>query len=278
MTVIVTGHRGFIGGKLHTKLIEQQTNFIAYDIFDGQPFPEISKDLEINTIYHIGAIAGVGRCEHNKQSALDLNVLDTQKWADVALEKDARLVFTSSAAAAKITPTWYGLTKKMAENILLHYQRAYNLKLTIFRLPNIYGPGSLHKNSVVANMCKDAIYNKGVYIHGDGNQTRIFMHVDDIVNLLLNWERNGFYQIINGRLNTIKHLGKEIADAFCVKIYNTPDRPDALIPAGPTDTKPKNLSADIKTHFTEGLRETMEFFKQNCKPGGDARRDNVLKK
>ena len=270
MSVIITGHRGFIGGKLHTKLIENKESFIAYDVIDRKPFPVILKEMEVDTIYHIGAMAGIGRCEQDRLLALYLNVIHVQKWAEIALEKDARIVFTSSAAAAKVIPTWYGHTKRMAESILLHYQRVNNLKVTIFRLPNIYGPGSLQKSSVIASMCRDAIFNKGVYIHGTGNQTRTFMHINDVVNLLLNFKREGFYRVANGRLSTINHLGKEIAEAFKVKTYKIPARSDSLLPAGTFDSIPKDLSADIKVHFSEGLQETIQYFKENCKEGGGA--------
>lgn len=126
MTVIVTGHRGFIGGNLHTRLIEQQANFIALDTEDGEiNYMDFAyKRFDIETIYHIGAIAGIEECEENRSVAFDLNVTSVQRWAQIALVHGARLVFTSSAAAAKVTPTWYGLTKKMAEDMLLQDRKS----------------------------------------------------------------------------------------------------------------------------------------------------------
>lgn len=273
MTVIVTGHRGFIGGNLHTRLIEKQVNFIAYDAKDPGPYPyEMPqfKNMDIETIYHIGAMAGIGVCENHKQDALHYNVTNVEKWAQIALEKNARLVFTSSVAAASITPTWYGLTKKMAENILLHYKRVHNLKVTIFRLPNIYGRGSLHKTSVVANMCKDAILNKAVYVHGDGKQTRNFMHVDDTVKMLRLFNREGLFRVANANLYTIKHLAQEISEQFGVPIYETPKRPDALVPVDISNGNPHDISYNINVGFTEGLLDTINYFKKEVKPKKDS--------
>jgi UDP-glucose 4-epimerase len=272
MITVITGHRGFIGGKLHTKLIEDQKDFMAFDSLDPGPYPYTMPDLtnvDVDTIYHIGAVAGIETCEAKKEMALRLNVMSTQQWAEIALEKNARLVFTSSAAAASITPTWYGLTKKMAENMLLHYKRVHKLKVTIFRLPNIYGPGSLYKKSVIANMCKDAILNKAVYIHGDGKQTRNFMHVDDVIRLLQKFNKTGIFRIYNAHLHTIKHLAEEIADQFSVVKYNTPARQDSLIGVDASSAMPKDINYDLRRGFHEGLLETIEYFKKEVKAKED---------
>jgi UDP-glucose 4-epimerase len=267
MTVIVTGHRGFIGGKLHTKLIEKQKDFIAYDAADPGTYPHSMPDLnnlEIKTIYHIGAVSGIEECEDMKEIALYLNVQSVQKWAELALEHNARLVFTSSMAAASIAPTWYGLTKKWAEEILLYYQQKHKLKVTIFRLPNIYGPGSFNKKSVVAKMCKDALLAKVIYVHGEGNQTRNFLHVDDVVNALLSVNRPGFYRIANGRVTTIKHLAKDLSEKFGVKIHKMDKRKDEK-PSGIMKYKPDDLSINLSKDFEEGIDETAEYFKRELK-------------
>lgn len=267
MTVIVTGHRGFIGGKLHTKLIERKADFIAYDTSDPGPYPydmPVFNTLDIDVIYHIGAISGIAACEENKESALTFNVENVQRWAKVALEKDARLVFTSSMAAASVTPTWYGLTKKWAEEILLYYKQKHGLKTTIIRLPNIYGPGSEYKTSVVAKMCKDAIFNKAVYIHNTGKQTRTFLHVDDVVHCLLTMEKEGFYRIANGRLGTIKHLAKDISECFNVPIKHIDVKESEL--GDYFRNQPRELAISQKKCFEDGLKETMDYFKEVIKP------------
>jgi UDP-glucose 4-epimerase len=58
------------------------------------------------------------------------------------------------------------------------------LKTIIFRFSNAYGPYSLHKGSVVAKFIKDALFQGTLSVYGDGRQTRDFIHVSDICQLI----------------------------------------------------------------------------------------------
>jgi len=263
MTNIITGHRGFIGGKMHERMMNDNSEFIAYDIRDPGPYPynmPVLEQIDIENIFLVGAVAGIEDCETEMEWAFEHNVESVQKWAHVALEKEARIIFTSSMAAGSVKPTWYGITKRLAEKILMYYHKVHNLPVTILRLPNVYGPGSFKKNSVVARMCKDAILNKHIFVHGNGQQTRNFIHVDDVVNALMTVRRDGIYRISNGRIFTIQGLATEIKEHFPdARIEHTQTKDSfGIVP----HDQVKDLAISITKPFQEGLKETAEYFKK----------------
>ena len=265
MTVLVTGYKGFIGSALRETLLDEKKSFFSYDIEDGPLNEDHLMKLDFDTIYHIGAVAGIEACEKDKSYAFKNNVESVQRWAEIALKKDARLVFTSSAAASRVSCNWYGLTKKIAEDILIYYQQAHGLKTTIIRLPNIYGPGSFHKDSVVAKMCKDALWNKAIYVHGDGKQTRQFLYINGVIKLLKNFDRLGFYRVANGKVCTINHLAQEIAEMFEVPVYHV-DMKDTMSPFYNPSKNPHDISCELTINFQDGLEETAKDLSFNFAP------------
>jgi UDP-glucose 4-epimerase len=108
-----------------------------------------------------------------------------------------RFVFASSNAAVGLVEpparedtaprpvAPYGAAKLAAEGYLHAYYRSYGLVTTALRFANAYGPYSLHKISVVAAMTKAYLRGEPITIYGDGSQTRDFVHVDDLVRLVL---------------------------------------------------------------------------------------------
>jgi UDP-glucose 4-epimerase len=82
----------------------------------------------------------------------------------------------------------YGSSKLAGEGYCSAFHASYGLKTVCLRFSNVYGPYSLHKNSVIAKFLRDALLRGELTIYGDGHQTRDFIHVDDIsqaIHLLL---------------------------------------------------------------------------------------------
>ena len=77
----------------------------------------------------------------------------------------------------------YGSSKLAGEAYCSSFYKSFSLNTIALRFGNVYGPGSIFKE-VVTKFIKNAISNKPIFINGDGNQTRDFIFVDDIVNAL----------------------------------------------------------------------------------------------
>ena len=85
----------------------------------------------------------------------------------------------------------YGASKLACEAYCTAFYCSYGLKTVSFRFSNVYGPYSIHKDSVIAKFIKDAITKGMLTIYGDGMQTRDFIHVKDLchtISLILNPE------------------------------------------------------------------------------------------
>ena len=73
-----------------------------------------------------------------------------------------------------------------AEEYCHVYSKSFGIKTTILRFSNVYGPYSFHKTSVISTFIKSIIMNKEIIIYGDGNQTRDFIYVDDLISAIIN--------------------------------------------------------------------------------------------
>ena len=84
----------------------------------------------------------------------------------------------------------YGSSKLAIETYCETYSNIFKLGTTILRFSNAYGPYSQHKNSVIHKFIRNILANKSIRINGNGNHTRDFIFVDDIVNAIkLNFKK-----------------------------------------------------------------------------------------
>jgi len=85
-------------------------------------------------------------------------------------------------AARPVSP--YGASKLSGEGYCSAYYRTYGLETVALRFGNVYGPGSDQKSSVIAKFIKQAIGGETLQIYGDGEQTRDFIFIDDLVHVI----------------------------------------------------------------------------------------------
>lgn len=211
-TVLITGGAGFIGSNLAARLAAAGDRVRILDdlsmgnraYLDGVPHELIVRSLSdrdaigqavqgVDAVVHLAARAGipdsaadpVGTFEVNVGRLLD--VLDAARLAGVR-----RFVFASSNAAAgdheppaderdlphPVSP--YGASKLAGEAYCQAYAATYGLAACALRFSNAYGPRSLHKRSVVAAWLRAALAGEPIEVHGDGEQTRDFVFVDDL--------------------------------------------------------------------------------------------------
>src|SRR3990167_10494283 len=173
MRVLITGHLGYIGLYLFQKLGDK---VIGVDLREGYNLLTCELPDNIDLIYHLAAQSSVESSWHDPLHDLD-NIRITARL--VHAYPNAKIIYANSCASVdKASP--YGFSKwASGENIKQFHTNYVNC---IF--PNIYGRGS---RSVV-DIFKDT---NDVIVYGDGKQTRDYVHVDDIVDGLVeaqNWE------------------------------------------------------------------------------------------
>lgn len=211
MKVLVTGSEGFLGQRL-CKLLEAQTKHtvLRYDIQLGHNvLNEKQLDYALNgvdTCIHLAAVADLYIAEDNPELTQSINVEATRLVLEACNRHDVRLLFASTVCAygnngyeqsdedAPLAPTEvYASSKATAETLLAHHLD----KHCILRLATFYGPGM--RSSLATNVFLRALLNDEViHVHGDGQQTRCYTHVDDVAQgiiCILESDQNGVFNV-----------------------------------------------------------------------------------
>ena len=165
----------------------------------------------------------------------------------------------------------YDESKRCSESICFNYFREYNTKIKVVRIFNTYGPYMDPKDGrVVTNFIMQALKNENITIYGDGNQTRSFCYVDDMVEGLIKMmktedEFTGPVNLGNPGEFTILEFGKKVID----KTNSDSQITHCPLPHDdPTQRKPdislakENLNWQPKIMLDEGLDKTIEYYKQ----------------
>ena len=147
----------------------------------------------VDAVVHLAARAGIPDSVADPLGTFDVNVVGLLAVLDAArLAGVRRFVFASSNAAAgegsalgsdrdgQHPTSPYGASKLAGEAYCQAYASTYGLPACALRFSNAYGPRSLHKRSVVAAWLRAALNGQPIAIHGDGEQTRDFVFVDDL--------------------------------------------------------------------------------------------------
>ena len=241
--VLVTGGAGFIGGALVDSLRGDTT----VRVLDIDPDPNPPSDVEViegdirdpetvaaaiegvDTVFHEAALVSVADSVAHPMESHTINATGTLQVLEAARNHDARVVVASSAAvygdpdavpvaeSAGLDPTSpYGLDKLAIDHYTRLYHELYGLDTVALRYFNVYGPGQTGGDyaGVIDAFTEQARSGEPITVHGDGEQTRDFVHIDDVVraNRLAATTDNvgGAYNIGTGESVTIKSLAEKI--------------------------------------------------------------------
>jgi len=200
----------------------KNVELIVGDILDESLAVKVTKNADV--IIHLAANTGVGPSVENPRADLMANVVGTFNYLEAARINSVRkFVFASSGApAGEVEPpiheelaphpvSPYGASKLAGEGYCSSYHKSFNLETVTLRFGNVYGPGSLHKSSIVAKFIRQAINKETIEIYGDGTQTRDFIYIDDLINALslaVNTENIGgeTFQIASNQETTVGEI------------------------------------------------------------------------
>lgn len=208
--ILVTGGSGFIGGALVESLREEAD----VRVLDRTPSPTVPDDVEfvegdirdqetvdaaatgVDVIFHQAALVSVEESVARPLESHAINTTGTLQVLEAARRNDARVVVASSAAiygtpeqvpvaeTDPLVPTSpYGVDKLAVDHYVRLYHELYDLDAVALRYFNVYGPGQAGSDyaAVIDVFMRQARAGEPITVEGDGEQTRDFVHVDDVV-------------------------------------------------------------------------------------------------
>jgi UDP-glucose 4-epimerase len=241
MRAIVTGGAGFIGSHVADALLARGDEPHVVDnlatgsrenVPAGATLHELDiradliplfRDVAPEAVFHLAAQADVGTSVERPELDADVNVVGTVRVLEAARTVGAPVVFTSTGGAIygecerparedderrPLSP--YGTSKLAGEEYLATWHRLHGLRTVVCRLANVYGPRQLAslEGGVVAIFLDRLRDGEQTQIFGDGEQTRDFVYVGDVVSALLAAaERgSGLYNVGTGAETSVRAL------------------------------------------------------------------------
>jgi UDP-glucuronate decarboxylase len=304
--VLVTGGAGFLGSHLCDRLIRDGAEVICLDNFFtgaksnvvhllGNPAFELVRHdvvnpifLEVDQIYNLACPASPVHYQHNPVKTVKTSVMGALNMLGMAKRLGARILQASTSEVygdPKEHPQkesyWghvntigprscYDEGKRIAETLMMDYHRQNAVDIRIVRIFNTYGPRmAVNDGRVVSNFIVQALRNEPITIYGDGQQTRSFCYVSDLIE--------GIYRLMNtedftGPVNIgnpTEFTIRELADAVISLTGSRSELVRRPLPADdPVQRKPDTALAREKLNWEatvplqDGLKETIAYFEK----------------
>jgi len=217
--ILITGGAGFIGSSLTKKLIGQGHSVTILDdfstglssniadlgveVFEGSvTSPSLVEKAAHNAeaIIHLAARGSVPRSLRNPRATFAVNVEGTLNICEVARAKSIPVIFSSSSSVygantrdKKIENEWlsplspYAASKLSGEATVVSFARSFGIQTAVFRLFNVYGPGQRPEHqysAVIPKWIWAALREEELKIFGDGQTSRDFTYIDNVVEIL----------------------------------------------------------------------------------------------
>jgi len=308
--ILVTGGAGFIGSHLCKKLIEDGNDVLCVDnyftgtkknineLFSNPYFEMVRHDIcfplyvEVDEIFNLACPASPIHYQHDPVQTTKTSVHGAINMLGLAKRINVKILQASTSEVygdpekhpqdetywGNVNPigprSCYDEGKRCAETLFFDYYRQHNLEIKVVRIFNTYGP-NMHPNDgrVVSNFIMQALQNKDLTVYGNGEQTRSFCFIDDLVlglQKMMNSAKENIGPINLGNPTELKILD------LAKKIIKLTDSKSKIINRDlplddPVRRKPdiseakKILNWNPKVDIDDGLKETIEYFKLQLK-------------
>jgi len=302
--ILVTGGCGFIGSHLIDRLMADESNEVICvdNLFSGTKsnirqwlghprFDFIRHDvtlplvIEVDQIYHLACPASPVFYQNNGIKTIKTNFFGTLNMLGLAKRTGARFLLSSTSEVygdpnehpqreeywGHVNPigirSCYDEGKRVAESLAFEYHRQNKVDIRVARIFNTYGPRMLENDGrVVSNFIVQALTGTPLTVYGEGDQTRSFCYVSDLVSgliALMNGDYIGPVNLGNPVEYTVKQLAETIQRMVNpdVAIAHKPIPSDDPRKRKPDITKAKdNLKWEPHVPLEEGLKFTIQDF------------------
>jgi UDP-glucuronate decarboxylase len=305
MRILVTGGAGFIGSHLCEQLINEGHDVICLDNFftgrrenifhllDNPRFELVRHDvtepilLEVDQIYNLACPASPIHYQYNPVKTVKTSVMGMINMLGLAKRVRARILQASTSEVygdplihpqpeeywGNVNPigprSCYDEGKRIAETLMMDYHRQNHVDTRIARIFNTYGPRMLENDGrVVSNFVVQALRGQPLTLYGEGDQTRSFCYVDDLVYALIKFmNTDGLHEPVNlgnPAEFTIKQLASEVMDVCNSKseLVHLPLPEDDPRQRKPNITRAQTMLGWTPTiQLRVGLERTVAYFR-----------------
>jgi len=305
--ILVTGAAGFLGSYLSDRLLAAGHEVIGMDnrvsgrtenldsAFENDRFSFYDHDVtefihvsgELDAVLHLASLASPVFYRDYQIKTLKVGALGTHKTLGLAKEKDATYLFTSTSEVygdPEVNPqpedyrgnvdcygprSCYDESKRYGEALVRAYRDEHDMDVRVARIFNTYGPRMrLDDGRVIPNFVKQALTGQDLTVYGDGEQTRSFCYVDDMIDGLVALYESGVDEPVNvGNPDerTINELAEVIIDLTesSSGITNEPLPPHDPAVRRPDISKARSeVGWEPTVKLQEGLKRSIEFFRE----------------
>jgi len=303
MKILVTGGAGFIGTHVtklllddnhqvvvldnlscgHKDQIDPRAKLIVADIKDPQKTKAALADAD--AVIHMAGLIIVPESVAEPQKYCDNNVLGTISLLESMRQTGVKKIIFSSSACVYGTPDKlpikedapvrpdnpYGACKTSIEAFLQTYHANFGFDSTILRYFNPYGPGELHdpETHAIPNFIKATLAKKPIPLYWQGQQIRDFIYIQDLARAhtdVLKLSGFNIFNIGTEKGIRVKDVVNEIFEivGYKVPIDDLGKRPgDVHANFASSQKLAKTVGWKAKVNLSEGLRRTIDFYKQN---------------
>lgn len=309
--ILVTGGAGFIGSHLCKRLLDEGNTVICIDNLQTSSKENIEELLKnpnfifilhdvitpfvakVDEIYNLACPASPIHYQFNPTKTIRTSVIGAINMLELAKESGAKILQSSTSEVygdpsvhpqpetywGNVNPigirSCYDEGKRCAETLFFDYHRQFNTKIRVIRIFNTYGPNMAENDGrVVSNFIIQALKNEDITIYGEGNQTRSFQYVDDLVNGMIKMMNNesdfiGPVNIGNPGEFTIKELAemilKLIPESKSKIVYSQLPKDDPRQRKPDISLAKEKLDWEPTIRLEEGLVKTIEYFRNRIK-------------
>ncbi|SIS10587.1 NAD-dependent epimerase/dehydratase family protein [Natronorubrum thiooxidans] len=299
-TILITGGAGFIGSHLSTALVDDNdirvldslttgsrenvptgATLIEGDLRDEDALARATDGVDL--IFHEAALVSVQGSVEAPLTSHEINVDATLDVLEAARNEDARVVLASSAAIyghpeqVPITETDpksptspYGLDKLTIDHYAHQYHDLYDLETVALRYFNAYGPGQVagDYSGVISVFIDQALSDEEITVYGEGDQTRDFVYIDDIVRANQKAATTDAvgdaYNIGTGESVTIRELAEliqEITDTDSDIVHMDARTGDIEHSEANISKAQNQLDYEPTVSLREGLEQTVTWYR-----------------
>lgn len=310
--ILVTGGTGFLGSTIVKRLLENEEtdyvvvpttdiravtsldllkigsdklNLINGDLRDYDFIQRLFNEYEIDTIFHLGALSEVRKCQSNAKLAYDTNVGGTINLLEAArLYGDVKAIVVSSSDKAygrcKLPYTEddpldgrgvYEASKSCQDLVARSYSYNYDMPVVVTRCSNLYGGTDMNYSRIIPNTIRSIFKNKSPLIWtGAQNFIREFLYVEDAADAYLSIAKNinitkgNAYNIGSGEKITIGELVVKILDKIPTDVeieYRERTFPEISNQYLDSSKIKNDIGWEAKAKLDEGLSKTIDIYK-----------------